>query len=117
MHEYSLARTLLRQVREQIDAHQAISVKSIAVTVGEFSGIDAELLRIAFADISRGSPADGAALGITLVELTARCLACDADFHVERFQFVCPRCSATEVRITRGEELMLESLTLAGIEC
>lgn len=116
MHEYSLARSLLRQVREQMDAHRAISVKSIEVTVGEFSGIDADLLRIAFADVSRGSSVEGATLCIKPVELTARCLSCDEDFHVERFQFVCPRCSASDVRIIHGEELMLESLTLAAVE-
>lgn len=116
MHEYSLARALLRQVQEQLDAHRAISVKSIAVTVGEFSGIDADLLRMAFEDICHGTPVEGATLHVTPVALLARCPACKADFQVEHFRFVCPRCLASDVQIVRGEELLLESLTLTAAD-
>ena len=51
MHEYSLAQTLVRQVVQLQERERASRVTSIHVSVGEFAGVDAELLRIAFQNV------------------------------------------------------------------
>jgi hydrogenase nickel incorporation protein HypA/HybF len=116
MHEYSLARALLREVAAQAEAANAECVRSVSVSVGEFSGVEAELLRLAFDELREHTCAAGAELQIKRVELMAECSGCGTGFSVSGFRFVCPRCAQGEVRIIRGDELRLESLTIEATE-
>jgi hydrogenase nickel incorporation protein HypA/HybF len=116
MHELSLARALLRQVEELRQSHRAEGVRTVCVSVGEFSGVEADLLDTAFSQLTQGTPVDGAQLSIERVPLEARCTVCEHEFAVCGFRFVCPRCDARDVRTVRGEELMLETLTLVEAE-
>jgi hydrogenase nickel incorporation protein HypA/HybF len=116
MHELSLARALLRQVEELRQSHRGEGVRTVVVSIGEFSGVEADLLDTAFCQLSEGTALKGARLSINRVPLEARCTVCEHDFPVRAFRFVCPRCESRDVRIVRGEELMLETLTLAEAE-
>lgn len=111
MHEYSLVRGLLRQIEELRRQHDACLVVSLRLIVGEFSGVEADLLHSAFEDLSKGTPAEAASIDIIKTELTAACQCCGNHFAVNRFQFVCPQCQSTKVAIERGDELILESVT------
>lgn len=116
MHEYSLARALLREVAAQAEAAGADCVRSVSVSVGEFSGVEPELLRGAFDELREHTCAAGAELQIERVELMAACSGCGMEFPVSGFRFVCPRCAHGEVRIIRGDELRLESLIIEATE-
>jgi hydrogenase nickel incorporation protein HypA/HybF len=116
MHEFSLARALLREVAAQAEGCKGASVRGVSISVGEFSGVEAELLRLAFDELREHTCAAGAELTINPVALTALCPACGVEFPVQGFRFVCPRCEQGEVRIIRGDELRLESLTIEGTE-
>jgi hydrogenase nickel incorporation protein HypA/HybF len=116
MHEFSVARALLSQVSAQAETHGARCVRAVTVTVGEFSGVEAELLRTAFEQLSAGTIAAGAELRMIHVELIAECGGCGCEFAVSGFRFECPECAGRDVRILRGEELRLESLTMEATE-
>ena len=116
MHERSLARALLQQITELMLTHRAPRVRSVQLSVGEFSGIDANLLQAALTEIFGGTPAEGATVVIDQVPLEARCTDCELNFSVRAFQFVCPRCRGTRVDIMRGDELMLETMSLMESE-
>jgi hydrogenase nickel incorporation protein HypA/HybF len=112
MHEYSVVRSLLRQIEQVAEQHRAFRVSRIQVSVGEFSGIDAELLRSAFERLATESIAQGATLQVRRVGLQAECRACHQPFDVENFSFRCPLCAETDISVVRGEDLVLDSLTL-----
>jgi hydrogenase nickel incorporation protein HypA/HybF len=112
MHEYSLARALLRQVEEIVRREGAARVHSVGVTIGEFSGVDPDLLQMAFEDLSEHSLAINAVLLIEKVALEARCETCSKEFLVQRFCFICPQCDSGSVNVIRGEEMMLERVML-----
>jgi hydrogenase nickel incorporation protein HypA/HybF len=112
MHERSIVRKLLKQVEQVAQERQSHRVVSVRISVGGFSGIEPELLRTAFCDLSEESLARGAELRLETVPLEAACDACGSEFAVERFQFRCPTCESQQVQILRGEALMLESVTL-----
>ena len=116
MHEYSLMRGLLSQVDELRTRHQADRVVSIRLIVGEFSGVEADLLQSAFDDLSRETPMAGAALDIQRTSLSGRCADCESVFTIEKFRFICPHCESAAVSIDQGEELLLETVTLANRE-
>jgi hydrogenase nickel incorporation protein HypA/HybF len=116
MHEFSLVATLLDQIERIARQEHATAVTGVALQVGEFSGVDAELLRLAFEQSTAGTCAQEAALQIERVPLEGRCPACGEEFPILDFKFLCPRCGNRDVAAVRGEELILERLTLVRDE-
>ena len=112
MHERSLVHALLCQVETLMRQQQADRVLNVHVSVGEFSGVEPDLFRSAFEDVVIDSPLRGAQLNLRQVPLQARCDRCARKFLVARFCFECPACQSKQVTILRGEDLMLESVTL-----
>lgn len=116
MHEQSLARALLKQVKELCASHRNGELRRVRMTVGEFSGVETELLESALRESVFGTPLERVEFSITRVPLTARCNTCGADFRVEHFCFVCPDCGAGGTDVIRGEEIVLESVTFEELE-
>ena len=111
MHELTLIRALLLQVDELQASHREQALRRIDVSVGEFCGVDPDLLQSAFGWSTHGTPLAGVELAVARVPLTARCRNCQCEFQVHSFRFVCPVCAGRANDVTRGEELMLESVT------
>ncbi len=112
MHERSLVCQVLRQVAQLMIDHGGQRVREVHLSVGEFSGVEPELLEIAFDEMVIETPLRGAVLELEQVPLEAECEACGNQFAVERFVFLCPACGSSSVSVLRGEELMLESLVM-----
>ncbi len=116
MHEQSLACALLKQVDELCACHRNSEVRSVRLTVGEFSGVDTELLGSALRRSTAGTALANIEFSIARVPLEARCRTCCTEFPVESFCFVCPQCGGGATDIIRGEELVLESVTFEELE-
>jgi hydrogenase nickel incorporation protein HypA/HybF len=116
MHEYSLARSLLNQVDELRRGQHGGRVLRVKVRIGEFAGVEPDLLVSAFEDLSAETEMDGARLEMERVSLTIRCDACGSDGEVHRFLFACPKCGSRSIQIIAGEELFLDSVTLECAE-
>lgn len=116
MHERSLVNALLCQVETLKRRERADRVLAVHVSVGAFSGVEPDLFGSAFAEAVAASPLRGADLKMQQVPLEARCDACACEFLVERFRFCCPACDGRRVTVLRGEELMLESVTMEQVE-
>ncbi|MFO1094386.1 MAG: hydrogenase maturation nickel metallochaperone HypA [Planctomycetaceae bacterium] len=116
MHELSLARALLKQVKELSASNRNGELRRVRLTVGEFSGVETELLESALRESTFGTSLEGVELSITRVPLTAQCKTCGAKFRVERFCFVCPDCGAGGTDVIGGEEIVLESVTFEELE-
>lgn len=112
MHERSIVRALLKQVHELQTERGAERVVAVRISVGEFSGVEADLLRSAFEELVDDSPIRGARLELRAIPLTAHCPLCSYEFAVMNFQFQCPKCEESRVNIVRGEGLVVESVTL-----
>ena len=112
MHERTLVSALLRQVDRLAAKHSANRVKAVTVSVGEFSGVEPDLLHTAFADLAKSTVADGAEFRLNRVPLEARCEGCGAEFPVRKFCFECPACDGRTVSVLRGEDFVLDSVTM-----
>ncbi len=113
MHERSLVAALVRQVHDVLVQNNAVRAVAVHVSIGEFSGVDAELFRTAFDEIG-AAPLAGARLEVKTVDLEARCDGCGETFAVERFSFICPNCGRPGAEVVRGERMLLESVTVEG---
>jgi hydrogenase nickel incorporation protein HypA/HybF len=115
MHERSLVRAMLANIEDLMQQQGGGQVIAINVSVGDFSGVELDLLRIAFDDLAWSTCARGALLNVQRVSLEARCLDCYYEFHVQRFRFECPQCGHRDIKVVRGEGLMLESVTMEQV--
>lgn len=112
MHEASLVSALLRQVEGLVREHAAAGATRVNVVVGEFSGVEPDLLLFAFERQAPGTLAAGARLCIQRARLVGVCEHCSYEFPIERFHFQCHRCGGRNIQVTGGEELMLESVIM-----
>jgi hydrogenase nickel incorporation protein HypA/HybF len=116
MHERSLIRALLRQVEDVAAEHPGSHIQTIRVRVGEFSGVQPELLASAYYDLIENTPFRGAALDMEQVPLEGCCDQCGNCFRIERFNFQCNQCGSLRVTLSGGEEMLLDSITMEETE-
>ncbi len=112
MHEQAIARALLAQVLRIAEDSGARSVQSVRVCVGHFSGVEELLLASAFELATIDTIAASAQLEVESVPLALHCQECDHHFQPAALRFQCAACGSARVRITAGEELVLESVNL-----
>lgn len=112
MHERSLVRALLRQVQRVANENSAGRVRSIRVRIGEFSGVEPELLASAYNDLIQGTRLCETTLDLEQVPLEGVCDQCGSQFRVERFNFQCVQCGSPLVTLHGGDELLLDTVTM-----
>ena len=110
MHELALTEGIIQIVREQAEKNGFDRVLEICLRVGEYSGIVPECLLEFFPIVSRGTPAEGAALVIRPVPASFRCFDCGYEGHIPPRTACCPNCGGTAIRMTAGREFYVENL-------
>lgn len=116
MHEFSLARAIVREVDAVRTERRLGCIQQIMIELGEFSGVEPELLRFACDELSEQHWGRRVELVIQPTPLEAECRNCRVVFRVRQFQFRCPDCGTADVRIARGEELNLISIAAEPAE-
>lgn len=121
MHEESIARAILSQIRDKIsdlpgNSELACSsmcrVSSLTVSCGELSGVDAALLSLALQRLCAVSGQfEDCECHVRHSSLVAHCNDCQEVFQIADFVFRCP-CGSQNLRICDGERIVLESFTL-----
>ncbi len=112
MHEYSLVRSLLRQIATIVQEQEGGVVRRVRLRVGTFAGVEPRLMEIAFRELVRESPFSAAELYIEEVPLVGRCEDCALDWELPPDNFLCPRCGGSRVRVMSGEAIELVELEL-----
>ncbi len=112
MHEFSLCEALLRQVTAIAAAHRAQRATMIRLRIGPLAGVEAALLERAFSLARAGTVAEAADLIIVAAPIEIACRDCGATAAVAANRLRCPACGGIDVRVTAGEELILESVEL-----
>ena len=108
MHEYGLAEGVLAAVRQRADGRKVAGIK---VRFGVRHAVDAESLAQAFGFVAAGTEAAGAAVDLVTVPATITCRDCGLVAETTDVLAACPRCAGTDVEITGGDEMTLESIT------
>lgn len=109
MHEIVLAEAVWRQVADEMRRHRGC-LEAIHLVVGEFSGTDPESLEFALSLGAADTPWADAAVHIRKEPLRVRCRECGREFGPQHLALRCPGCGASDVDVTAGQDLRLESL-------
>lgn len=109
MHELSIAESVLDIIKKQVKDR----VTAVRLRIGELSGVVPEALEFSFQSASMGTLAEGAALVIERVPLTARCGDCDEVFKINDYCFACAKCGGGNFKLITGRELQIEEIEVA----
>ncbi len=107
MHEYGLCEGVLDAVRQRAEGRKVAEVK---VRFGVRHAVDQESLSQAFSFVAEGTEAAGAAVQLVTVPATLTCPDCKFSGDTTDLLATCPRCGGTDVGITGGDEMVLESI-------
>jgi hydrogenase nickel incorporation protein HypA/HybF len=109
MHELSIAQAIADIALRHAAGRR---VERVEVQVGHLRQVVPDALMFAFELVAAGTALDGAELVIEDVEAVARCRACGAQTRQDGFPMRCGECSALDLEVVRGEELLVDALEL-----
>lgn len=114
MHEVGIIESALEVVLRHVTEQHAQRVERIVLRIGALAGVEPTALQFAFDAVSRGTPADGAALEIESVAAAVYCAGCAREFTAERGSFIfrCPTCGDFCGEVRRGRELELSRIEM-----
>lgn len=75
--------------------------------------MDPESMAQAFSFVAAGTEADGAAVEVVTVPVTVHCRGCGTASESNDVLARCPHCAGSDVDISGGDELVLESVSYA----
>ncbi len=110
MHEYSLILSLIERVEQETRSRGAIAVHNVKVSVGELSGVEAELFSSAYEIAREGTVLHAAELLVSRVPARWQCLNCNSDVDSTQ-SLVCGGCGG-QARLVEGGEIVLESIAM-----
>ena len=114
MHELGIATEVLRAARVELDARGGGRLETVAIAVGELTGVEPDLLTYAWEAVTAGGEHAGARLVVEWTSARQTCPACGdvAERQPGSWLRVCPVCGRP-LRVEGGRELDLVELTFA----
>jgi hydrogenase nickel incorporation protein HypA/HybF len=112
MHEMGIAQNILDIALNAANQEGATKVSRINLLAGELRGIVPMQLSFCFSIVAKDSIASGAYLNVEEVPISGHCNDCSADFKVEEYNYLCPKCGSAKVQVTGGTELRIKDIEI-----
>ncbi|MDD7937616.1 hydrogenase/urease maturation nickel metallochaperone HypA [Actinomycetospora lutea] len=113
MHEFGVAAAVLEAVEARAAGR---AVRCVRVHVGALQRLDRPVFDQAFALVGGGGVADGASVEVVEVPVEVRCRDCDATTTADQLVVACGRCRGHDLELVRGDDLVLESITVTDAQ-
>lgn len=124
MHEVSVISGMVGAVLEELKKHDAVSVSSVDIVIGDLTQLGDEQLSFAYEIVTRGTILEGSALNIEHEPINIVCNGCgydgpavmlDAgDFSSHAIPVLsCPKCGGN-VKVTAGQSCCVRSFEIEG---
>jgi len=112
VHELAICQSLLTQVRQIADSHNAPGVERVVVRIGPLSGVEAPLLDQAFTVARAAAGFPKAELEVQISPIRVRCRKCGVESEAKTNALLCGACKSWQVELMSGDEMILQSLVL-----
>ncbi|HAG09252.1 MAG TPA: hydrogenase maturation nickel metallochaperone HypA [Desulfotomaculum sp.] len=109
MHETALIAEVLKTVRQSALENNLPKVTKIKLAIGKLSMALPEALIFAFQVLKKGTICEEAELEIESKEIILQCLDCTQEFRSQDYNFSCPFCARSRIKIIQGRELHIIS--------
>lgn len=109
-HEVDMTKALIMSLRDWYETQgEQTPIARVRLVVGQFTCVEPQLLRSAFARQKQGTFLDGAEIVIRESPFVAFCAKCEAEYRPELgLEYACPTCRAPLHDIRSGRELKIE---------
>lgn len=114
MHELSIAQSILSIAEKNAPPPGEGTITAVNIQVGELSSIEIDSLQFAFTAIRDDTVLQKAELNIDIIPGEAQCSDCNNIFHLPAFGHPCPSCQGFSLKILKGREMKVTSLTVEG---
>jgi len=112
VHEMGIAQNILDIALSAADKEGASKITRINLVAGELRGIVPLQLTFCFGLVAKDTMAGGAYLNIEEVPVSGHCNDCGSDFSIKEYEYVCPTCSSTKIKVTGGTELSIRDIEI-----
>jgi hydrogenase nickel incorporation protein HypA/HybF len=85
-------------------------IARVVLEIGQFSGVEPDLLRFAFAAIKKGTALEQAEIVILVPPLLLYCGECENEYLGEIDDLRCPTCMKDQFNVIRGREVLVKSI-------
>ncbi len=109
MHELSIAEAVVNIAVRHAEGRP---VSAVELRVGHLRQVVPSALEFAFELVTEGTVLEGAELRMEEVPAAGECRSCGAETVLPDFPLCCRACGSSDVEVTAGEELLVESLEL-----
>ena len=110
MHELAVTQSILDISLRHAQKVDAKRIVSINLVMGRFSSIVDDSVQFYWDMIAEGTIAQGANLHFERIPAEMTCQDCGHVFEPTEETFACPSCLSPRVRLSRGDELRVESI-------
>jgi hydrogenase nickel incorporation protein HypA/HybF len=110
MHEIGLCESFMDAVQRRAKGRRVTGVR---LRIGALHRVAEPSLAQAFAMVSTGTVAEGAAVELVTVPVRLSCAGCGQVSEGTDPLPLCPRCGAPDPQLIGGDELILESIRVA----
>jgi len=107
MHEFGMCDGIVEAVQRRAGGRPVARVR---VRVGTLHRVVDAAFQQAFAHASEGTEAEHAAVELVVIPMSATCQGCGVVVEANEMVTVCAGCGGTDLELTAGEELILESI-------
>jgi hydrogenase nickel incorporation protein HypA/HybF len=107
MHEMSIAQSLIQILKEEMEKHGAKTLRTVHLRIGQLSAIVPEALSFCFQVATDGTEMEGAKLVMDIIPLQGYCSACQKEFEIKEYHFICPFCGTTKIETIAGQDLAI----------
>ena len=114
MHELSIMLNIINIIEKEYLKGEKGRIQTIALKIGEFSGVVPDALEFAFEAIKSDSDIyDNAKLIMDIVPFKVKCNICGNEFKPDMEYFLqCPKCKSKDTEIISGKELYVDYIEL-----
>jgi len=122
MHEVSVMADLITAIKDELEKHDVVSVKEVALVIGRLTNLGAEQLEFAYGIMSKDSILEGSTLVIEEEDIAVRCGECGYEGAVKNMDLgedshynipilSCPECGGA-VAVTAGRSCRVRSIDI-----
>lgn len=110
MHELGLLHQVIKTIDGVMVEQGLTEVDSITLTVGEMTDVVPRFLEEAWKVAKDGTSYPNAILKVEISPAIAKCQACNFQASVKEFDFACPKCNSSSLKVISGREFEIKEI-------
>ncbi len=112
MHEMSIVQALVKQCEEIAKKNNAKKIAAVHLKIGVLSGIEPHFLETTFHTFKEHTICDEAKLFMNIQNIEVICQKCKKQSVLVKYEFICPECQSTDLKVIDGEDMILMRLEM-----